>query len=402
VARRSIASSTFFLALLLALMGPSAAVAQGPTFAFGHDDALDGTPQEIISGFFGGGDTVSDPTAQRIPQTFEFFDVTVPPAATGSFASFTVQLRWQDNRLDHDMYIYRQRPNGTFNPEPVASSAQGGTNEEEATVFNPLAATPLPPGTVFRIYVDNWCTRDADPNPTTPDPADTANCGIGEDVPDEDDFIGSVTFNGFTPDNQLPRVSISGPDTGETGQLLTFSASGTDDDGITNYAFDLDGDGRFETNAGRASTVAKRFDIPGTYNIGVRAIDGRNGAGFANRRITITGPPLDASGKPLIRVIPSRRLVRSFFADAPVFGGRRGKALSVRYRLKQQSTVDLRLMRGNRTVRRLVRNRSRAGGRTHRLTVRPRGLRRGVYTLRLVVRTSDGRRETLRIQARRL
>lgn len=399
---RAIASSTFVLALLLALTVAPAAVAQGPTIAFGHDDTLDGTPQEVTSGFFGGGDVVSDPSAQRIPGTFEFFDITVPAAAAGSFASFTAQIRWQDARLDLDMYVYRRRPNGTFNPEPVASSAQGGTNEEEATVFNPLAATPLAPGTVFRIYVDNWCTRDDDPDPTTPDPADTADCGIGEDVPDEDDFIGSVTFGVFTPDNDFPRVTIGGPDAGVTGQLLTFTAAANDADGIANYAFDLDGDGRFETNAGRASAVTKRFDVPGTYNIGVRAIDGRNGAGFANKRITITGPPLDASGKPLVRIIRSRRLVRSFAADTPVFGGRRNKALVVRYRLKQRSSVDLRLMRGNRTVRRLVRNRSRVGGRTHRVNVRPRGLRRGLYTLRLVVRTNDGRRQTLRIRARRL
>ena len=402
VYRRSVAIRPLFVALLIVLAAAPAALAQGPVDGdgnFGHDDARDGTATEIVSGFGPDGALV-DPLAQRFPNTFEYFDVTVPPG--GPFASFTVDIRWQDPRVDLDMYIYRQRPNGTFDPEAVGSSAQGGTNEESASIFNRLATQPLAAGSTYRVFVDNWCSRDADPDPTTPDPTDTANCGIGAAVPDEDDFVGGVTFNGFTASNRLPTVSLAGPDSGATGQLLTFTAAATDDDGITSYSFDLDGDGRFEVDAGASATVSKRYDTPGTYNVGVRAVDGRNGAAFANRRITVTGAPLDAAGKPLIVVGPSNRLLASFKLGRPVFGGRRGRSLVVRYRLRERARVELRLMRGKRTIRRVQRTRSREARRNYRLAIRPRGLRPRLYTVQIVVRASDGRRQVLRLQARRL
>ena len=402
VLRRTISLRLLVAALAAGLLAAPSALAQGQIDGqgnFGHDDSRDGTANEITSGFGPDGEPV-DPTAQRYPNTFEYFDVTIP--SEGSYASFSVDIRWQDPRLDLDMYIYLRRPNGTFNPEAVGSSAQGGTTFERATIFNRLASEPLQPGSVYRVFVDNWCTRDADPDPTTANPSDTANCGIGTEVPDEDDFVGGVVFNGFTPDNKLPTATISGPDSGVTGQLLTFNAAGQDDDGITNYSFDLDGDGRFEVDAGRSSSVSKRFDTPGTYNIGVRVTDGRNGAGYANRTLTVTGAPLDASGKPLIRIIPTKFLVSSFKLSGPVFGGRRGRSLVVRYRLKEAGTAELRLMRGKKTIRRVHGTRSRVAGRTYKLIVKPRRLKRALYTVRLVVKTKDGRRQTLKLQSRRL
>lgn len=402
--RRTVSIRLLVAACALVLCAAPSALAQGPIDDqgnFGHDDSRDGTASEIVSGFGPDGELV-DPEAQRYPNTYEYFDVTIPPASQGSYASFTVDIRWQDPRVDLDMYIYRQRPNGTFNPEAVGSSAQGGTTFERATIFNNLASQPLTPGSVYRVFVDNWCSRDADPDPTTPDPSDTANCGIGEEVPDEDDFVGGVVFNGFTADNELPTATISGPDSGTTGQMLTFTATGRDDDGITNYAFDLDGDGRFEVDAGRSSTVGKRFDKPGKYNIGVRVTDGRNGVGYANRTLTVTGPPLDADGKPVVTIYPTKFLVSSFQLSRPVFGGRKGRSLVVRYRLKQAGTAELRLMRGKKTVKRLMRTRSRQAGRTYKLTVKPKGLARRRYTVRLVVKTSDGRRQTLKLSSRRL
>ncbi len=403
--RRWTAVSAWPITLLITCVLAPAAAAQGPVDAagnFGHDDSRDGTVTEIVSGFGPSGDVALDPIAQRFPNTYEYFDVVIP--ASGAYASFTVDIRWQDPRVDLDMYIHRRRPNGTYDPEYVAFSAQGATTEESAQIFNRLAAQPLQPGSVYRVFVDNWCSRDADPNPQTADPADTADCGIGAEVPDEDDFVGSVAFNGFTADNAVPRASITGPATGRTGQLLRFTASATDDDGITNYAFDLDGDGRFETNAGRSNVVAKRFDLPGTYNIGVRAVDSRNGAGYATLRqpLTITGPPLDSEGKPLIRILPSSKPIASFALGSPAFGGTTRRSVFVRYRLKETARVTLTVRRGNRTVKRLVRNRLRRGDRVHRVKLRPRGLRRGVYTVRLLVRTDDGRRQRLQLKVRRL
>ena len=70
----------------------------------------------------------------------------------------------------------------------------------------------------------------------------------GADPANEDDFSGYVTYGPGLPSNPLPRVSLSGPSSGAPGELLTFTASASDDESIANYSFDLDGDGFFETN----------------------------------------------------------------------------------------------------------------------------------------------------------
>ena len=92
----------------------------------------------------------------------------------------------------------------------------------------------------------------------------------------------------------------------------------------------------------------------------------------------------------------------SFKLSGPVFGGRKGQSLVVRYRLKEAGTAELRLMRGKKTVKRLHGTRSRVAGRTYRIKLKPRRLKRALYTVRLVVKTTDGRRQTLKLKTRRL
>ena len=69
----------------------------------------------------------------------------------------------------------------------------------------------------YLVVVDNWCSNDADDDPTTPDP-DEANCPIGDDPPaNEDDFFGYVTLNPIEEVNTLPSVTLTGPDSRDDG-----------------------------------------------------------------------------------------------------------------------------------------------------------------------------------------
>jgi hypothetical protein len=79
------------------------------------------------------------------------------------------------------------------------------------------------------------------------------------------------------------------------------------------------------------------------------------------------------------------------------FGGPGGAALPVVFRLGESARVRVELRRGGRVVRR-VRAGVRSSGMRHRVRVRPRGLRRGVYRVRVVV---DGRVHRT-VSARRL
>jgi hypothetical protein len=121
------------------------------------------------------------------------------------------------------------------------------------------------------------------------------------------------------------------------------------------------------------------------------------GAGvyFARLRMVREGKPFDThrvvmerlrSGRFVSRAAHHRRdgcgLLRAFKLERPVFGGRSGTPLRAAYRLTSRARVTVTVLRGRRVVKRLA-TVTRAGGRTWRVSVPARGLRRGEYTVRL-------------------
>jgi len=94
-------------------------------------------------------------------------------------------------------------------------------------------------------------------------------------------------------------------------------------------------------------------------------------------------------------------VLSSFKLERPVFGGRRNRALGIAFRVARQSTVDVRLVRGKRTIRRLSRG-TRAGRRTHRLRLPSERLRRGDYKIVIRATPRGGRPVVATLTARRL
>ena len=410
------------LAGALALgFAPAAGAQTTDTFFFEHDDSLDGTPDERQSGFFSlaGNDPADPPALQRatLPDfletidadddftapdpdlLFEAFEFEVAPGDVNG--SFTVQLNWGNPNIDFDMYVYRQRPNGTVDGNPIAQGASGDP-EEHATYVPPVIDSPVEPGT-YVVVVDNWCSSDTDPIAVELYEDVTGPiCDIGA-YEDEDDFSGRVEFQPFVRSNRPPQVSLAGPDGGTAGQRLTFRATATDEDGsIAGYAFDLDGDGNFEYDNARNSAATRLFDQPGVFNIGVRVIDDRGGVAYASKRVTITGTAVGAppgAGKP----VSARNLLSTFRLNRPVFGGRSERPLIVRYRLRDRARVTLSLYRGRGNDKKLVKRIIRAvrrEGTTYKHKIPSRGLRRGNYSVRIAVRTSDGRRKVAWLHAK--
>ena len=388
-----------------------AAVAGALTFAFApsalaasdpieHDATLDGTPDEIVSGFFGGDDgddSNGNALEDRVDNSYEAFRYEIPAGTRAG--SFTVHVEWEDPRVDLDVYVYRVRESdGKLVPNNIASSASFGDNDEDATYTPRILGSPvetLGDGDSYLVVVDNWCSNDADDDPSAPGPGD-ANCPIGDDPPaDEDNFTGFVTLNPLEEVNNLPSVTLTGPDTGTTGQRLDYTAQGNDPGGaITNYRFDLNGDGFFETNALTGTAASTAFANPGTYNVAVQATDNAGDTAYASKAVRITGPP----GAP---TPPALKPLRSFNLGAPVFGGRKGRKLVVRYRLRERSTVTVGLYRGKKRVKRLATGTKR-GGRTYKISVKPRKYKRGNYTVRITVRAASGKTQSARLSAKRL
>ena len=130
-----------------------------PDYAFEHDSTRDGTPSEVQnSGFYGGDDqdnSNGDPLDDRYADTYETFEFT-PDSA--NYGSFNVNVSWADPRVDFDLYVYRIRPDGGIVAASVASSAAGGTTEENAT-YTPRNVGDAVEQDRYLIVVDNWCSR---------------------------------------------------------------------------------------------------------------------------------------------------------------------------------------------------------------------------------------------------
>jgi PKD domain len=421
VARRLSSVVPFVVLVSLCLATAPSAFAAGttPTISFGHDDTRDGDEagnREIHSGLFAAFnyDATLQPDAQRADSvananeiggtnednpTYEKFPFDVP--AGDENGSFTVAVTWQEPAIDMDVYVYRQRPNGTLDPSPVASSASTA-DPERATRFEPIAGDPIKAGRYW-VYVDNWCSNDTDPFVVR---FFDGSCTGNPDAPlsniDEDDFVGQVTFTAFSKDNALPSAGLSGPDTGATGQDLTFTGSGSDTDGtISNYSFDLDGDGRFEYDNAKNPTVTTRFPNAGVYNVGVRVADDRGGTAYASKSIAISGPSSGTTGpggKPA-----ALGLLSSFKLNRPVFGGKKNSKLVVRYRLREAGRAILSLYRGKTRIKRLSSGK-RVANHTYRINISPKKLRKGAtYTVRMFAQSSDGKRtQSVRLSAKRL
>jgi hypothetical protein len=363
-----------------------------PPCSFEHDTTRDGTANEVTSGFYGGDDgdnSNGDPLEDRYPNTYETFEFVIPEGTQAG--SFTVNVTWEDARVDLDLYVYRIRPDGAIAPNNVTSSAAFGDNTEDATYTPRNIGSPVEPDR-YLIVVDNWCSRDADDDPTT-EPADTSNCGIGEEIPDEDYFFGSVTLGALESPNRLPSVALNGPDAGRTGQPLTYTAQGEDPGGrIVNYKFDLNGDGFFETNTLTGNVATAEFDVAGVYNVGVQATDDSGDTAYASKAVRVTGPPATTSA--------ALDPLKKFSLGRPVFGGAKRKNLKITYRLRERSNVRLTLHRGSKRIRVLSRGTRGAG--KHKLLLKPRGLRRGRYSVRIVVRSASGQRQVARLYSKRL
>jgi hypothetical protein len=213
---------------------------------------------------------------------------------------------------------------------------------------------------------------------------------------DEDYWKATVTFRAYDPSNVRPSVSLSGPTTGAIGENLTYTADFSDPDGeITGVRYDLDGDGTYETDGQGARFATTSFNSPGLRTVGVQVSDNEGGVARASADVRITSAQASGTAQGVA-------LLSSFKLGRPVFGGVRNNRLTIRYRLRERATVIVSLYRGSKRVARLSRGR-RIPNRTYRINVSPRRLRRAGYTVRIFVRSADGRRvQAARLSAKRL
>lgn len=235
------------VALALLLMAPAAAF--GKVTA---DFTYQSTGKAAAPGAVAG--TGADGTFEDIPFTI---------AADDSDGTVSVEVHWTNQADDFDLTVYKKNASGGL--DAVGSSAGGPPSTSEATSFAGQSG-PVESGD-YVIRVQNYAA-------TSPD------------------FAGSVKFTEFKTANVRPTAALTIPTKPIAGKAIKLDASrSTDSDGtIADYAWDLDGDGAFETDGGSSPTLSHAFSA-GIHHITVRVTDDRGGRAYKTGTVKATKPP---------------------------------------------------------------------------------------------------------------
>lgn len=124
-----------------------------------------------------------------------------------------------------------------------------------------------------------------------------------------DSFGVARTTSLITKVNQLPTAAFTnGP--AVAGQPVQLDgSSSTDDSAIAAFAWDLDGDGSFETDTGATPTVSRTFATPGPATVRLRVTDDLGAISVVSRVIEIAAAPeakkLGTEGAPAGAALPT-------------------------------------------------------------------------------------------------
>jgi PKD domain-containing protein len=133
------------------------------------------------------------------------------------------------------------------------------------------------------------------------------------------------------------------------GAPVTFNAGASSDpEGpIADYAWDLDGDGSFETDTGTTPVVTRSYAGPGAVNVALRVTDGDGLTSSTSTLLTVNAAPTTAP--PDIRP----PILRLSFRKTQKLGSVRRRGVTARARCNEPCTVRFMLQIPRRMARRL-------------------------------------------------
>ena len=181
----------------------------------------------------------------------------------------------------------RQGPAASFTATP-ATAPTG-----QAVAFDAAGSTDAD-GTIVKYEWDldgngSYETDTGTTRTTSRTYAAPATLNVGLRVTDNDGNTGVAT-RAVTITNRLPAASFTAtPTAALTRQTVSFNAAASSDpDGtLAQYAWDLDGNGSYETVTGTTATTTRVYTAPGTVNVGLRVTDNNGGTATATRAVTV-------------------------------------------------------------------------------------------------------------------
>jgi YD repeat-containing protein len=265
-----------------------AATGQSVSFDASASTDPDGTIADYKWDLDGNGtfetDTGTDPTASR---------------SYSSSGSVSVKLRVTDNDGGTDVATQTLSIN---HPPTAAIDATPNPALTGQSVSFDASGSSDSDGTIVKYEWDldgnGTYEVNTDANPTTSTSYPTARALIVRvRVTDNDGATTSASLN-LTIDDRPPTASFTAtPNPALTNQTVSFDASGsTDPDGtITNYKWDLDGDGTFETNTGSNPTTSRSYAGNGPVSVKVRVTDNDGSTNDATVALVVNNRPPTAS-----------------------------------------------------------------------------------------------------------
>jgi hypothetical protein len=211
----------------------------------------------------------------------------------------------------------------------------GRTAGAPAGTFDVSEGTLVAGGGSKTVSNSDGRARWGDYSALTVDPADDCTFWLtGEYLPDDvgafdwHTRIGTFRIPGCAS-NQPPSASFTAsPNPVVAGGTVTFdgSASSDPEDGdVASYAWDLDGNGSFETATGTTATTQKTFPTAGTFTVSLRVTDSQSATNVTSRTVTVnpvgggTPPGNDdrADATLLAAGVPSASVSTAFATSEP-------------------------------------------------------------------------------------
>jgi len=214
-------------------------------------------------------------------------------------ATLPVKMRITDNEgniaLMTKTIIVTKSPVASFTATPVSPV----TGE---TVMLDGSTSADPDGTVVRWQWDldgnGTFERDTGANPkTTTNFAAPGEKTVRLRVTD-DRGATAIAAKVIIAANHAPKAAFNPPSPAIAGNPVTLDGSpSSDPDGtVAQYAWDLDGNGSFETGPTSTPTTTHTFANPGSYNVGLQVKDNLGLTDMIAKVINVTAPPVAAIG----------------------------------------------------------------------------------------------------------
>ncbi|HEV7482624.1 MAG TPA: PKD domain-containing protein [Solirubrobacterales bacterium] len=101
---------------------------------------------------------------------------------------------------------------------------------------------------------------------------------------------GTTIANHYAGNTQAPTASFeASPNPASAGQTVSLdgSSSSSPNGTVSDYAWDLDGNGSYETDTGTTASTSTSFSSPGAHSVGLRVTDSAGQQATATRTVTV-------------------------------------------------------------------------------------------------------------------